>query len=170
MPASQPAPTVQDAKIKSVSIWFYIIAGFQVFAAIVAWSGVYGGDAGAVAAAFVAADLLIGVLFVVLGYFAARRHPWAFVAGLILYAIRALLQFAQVFSPVALVIRAFLMFRILQGLQACIAANNATRAMAIMNQRRLVMPQVSMPEPAVPATPPAAWTPSRPVAQPSSAE
>ena len=170
MPSSQPVRTVQDAKIKGVSIWFYIIAGFQLVAAFVSWSGVYGSDLAGIGAALVAADVVIGALFVVLGYYAGKRQPWAFVAGLVLYAVRAALQFLQAFSPVSLIIRAFLMFRIFQGWQACVAANNADKAMTVLQQRRLVMPQSSPSASQEPATPPPAWTPSRPVPQPSNAE
>lgn len=170
MPLPQPAPTVQHAKIKSVSIWFYIIAAFQLFAAFVAWSGVYGGDVAGLGIAFVVADVAIGAAFIVLGYYAGKRHPWAFVAGLVLYAVRAALQFLQLFSPISLIIRAFLMFRIWQGLQACIAANNAERATSLLQQRRLVMPQAPTAQQPEPVAPPPAWTPSRPIPQPSNAE
>jgi hypothetical protein len=153
----QPAQTVQDAKIKGISTWFYIIAVLQLVAAYLTWSnGAI--DAGVAQAAMVlaAADVVIGALFVVLGYFAGKRHSWAFVAGLVLYGIRALLQF----NILALVLRLFLMFRIWQGLQACLAANRADRVTKLMNQRRFVMPQASV-DTVEPAAPPQAWVPSR---------
>ena len=159
-------PTIQDQKIKGISLWFYIIAGFQVLAAYMAWSS-GSVDASLAQAAMVLAvvDLVIGALFVVLGYFAAKRQPWAFVAGLVLYAIRALLQF----NIIALAIRVFLMFRIFQGLQACLAANRADQAMTQLNARRLVMPQAAPQESTAP--PPPAWVPSRaPAAQPTNPE
>lgn len=177
--------TIQDNKIKGIAIWFYIIAAFQVVAAFMTWNSGSGDPDLAVAAMVLAGmDIFIGVLFVVFGYYAAKKQPWAFVAGLILYALRALLQFMQLFSPIALIIRAFLMFRIFQGLQACIAANRADQAMSLLNQRRLVMPQASAAPiatgasgvptaPVEPAVVPQAWVPARgPQAQPqpSSAE
>ena len=159
--------TIQDNKIKGVALWFYIIAAFQLVAAYMAWSSGFGDPTLAQAAMVLAAfDIAIGALFVVFGYFGAKKQPWAFVAGLILYGIRALLQF----NVVALVIRAFLMFRIFQGLQACLAANRADQAMKLINQRRFVMPQISS-EPAEPVAPPPAWVPAASVQpQPSTTE
>jgi len=170
-PPTQNVQTVQDAKIKGISVWFYIIAAFQLVAAFMTWSS-GSADAGLAAAAMglAAVDIGIGLLFVVFGYYAGKKQPWAFVAGLILYALRAVVQFFQFFSPVSLLIRAFLMFRIWQGLQACLAANRATQAVTLVQQRRLVMPQTS-PAMAEPVIPPPAWTPARgPVASPSNAE
>ena len=149
--------TTQDAKIKGISVWFYIIAAFQAFAAYTMWSSGAGDPALAqIAMAFAAVDIVIGALFVLFGYFAAKKQPWAFVAGLVLYGVRAMLEFFQFFSPISLLIRAFLMFRIFQGLQACLAINRADAAMRTMSlQRRLEMPQAA-PSPAAPA-----WTPAR---------
>ena len=158
--------TIQDSKIKGVSIWFYIIAGFQLVAAFMTWSS--GSSSGLAQAAMILAglDIVVGALFVVLGYFAAKKHVWAFVAGLILYGIRALLQF----NVIAIVVRVFLMYRIFQGLQACIAVNRAEQALKVVNQRRLVMPQISN-DPVEAVAPPPAWVPSRaPATQSSSAE
>jgi hypothetical protein len=160
--------TLQHSKIKGIAIWFYIIAAFQLVAAFMAWSS-GSGDSRLAATAMVLAglDLLIGVLFVAFGYYAAKRRPWAFVAGLVLYAARTLLQFTQLFNPIALLIRAFLMFRIWQGLQACLAVNRADQATALLNRRRLEMPQIAT-ESASPVAPAHAWVPSRaPEPQPS---
>ena len=150
--------TTHDAKIKGITIWFYIIAAFQVVAAFLAWStGAADPTLAVGATALVGLDLLIGALFVAFGYFAGKRRPWAFVAGIVLYAVRTALQLAFAFNPIVLIIRAFLIFRIWQGLQSCLASNRASAAMALINRRRLEMPSLS-PEP---ATPPAAWVPSR---------
>src|SRR5271165_2257191 len=95
-------------RIKSVSIWFYIIAAFQAVAAYLTWSsGSSDADLAATTLAFTAADVVIGILFVVLGYYAAKRQTWAFVAGLVLYALRAVVQCFESFSPISLFIRAF---------------------------------------------------------------
>lgn len=156
--------TIQDSKIKSISVWFYIIAAFQLVSAYLVWSSGSGDQTLAAAAMGLAAlDIVIGALFVVFGYFAGKKHAWAFVAGLVLYAIRTLLQFLQMFSPVALLIRGYLLFRIWQGLQACLAANRSDQAMSILNQRRLVMPQTPV-ETALPQ----AWVPTRTAAPQSS--
>lgn len=131
-----------QTRIKSISVWFYIIALFQGVTAYLAWSNGSGGVLSAATMGFAAVDILIGVLFVVLGYFAGQKHAWAFVAGFVLYALRAVLQFFEGFSPIALAIRAFLLFRIFQGWQACVALNQAEAATKLLTtQRRLEMPQ-----------------------------
>ena len=153
--------TIQDSKIKGIAIWFYIIAAFQVIAAFLAWSsGSVDPELAAATMVLAGLDLVIGGLFVAFGYYAAKRRPWAFVAGLVLYAIRTVLQFTLMFNPIVLLVRAFLMFRIWQGLQACLAANRAAQATALLNRRRFEMPQIST-ESAEPVAPPQAWVPSR---------
>jgi hypothetical protein len=73
--------TIQHAKIRGVSIWFYIIAALQLLSAYQAYQS--GSDALAAAGATIAVvDVLIGAAFVVLGYFAGQKHPWAFLARL----------------------------------------------------------------------------------------
>lgn len=155
------ANTIQHARIRGVSIWFYIIAGLQLLSAYQAYQA--GNDIVAgVGATFVVIDLLIGGAFVVLGYFAGQKHPWAFVAGIVLYVIRTVVSLYQFFNPIALVIRLYLTYRIWQGLQACIAANRADQAMAMLNQRRLVMPTVSPATSVAPNDPAPAAQPWRP--------
>lgn len=152
----QYSKTIQDAKIRGVSVWFYVIAALQLFSAYLAWQSGNGGVA-AVGAGFAVADVLIGVAFVVLGYFAGRKHVWAFAAGLALYALRIVVNFFQFFSLISLVVRLYLGYRIWQGMQACIAVNRSEQAMAMLTQRRLVMPTSS----------PAASTPADEVAPPA---
>ena len=55
------------------------------------------------------------------------------------------------------------MFRIYQGLQACIAVNQADAATKLLSKpRRLEMPQMSaMNDPQPPAAVPQAWVPAR---------
>lgn len=152
--------TIQHAKIRGVSIWFYIIAGLQLLSAYQAYQA--GSDTlAAVGATIAVVDLLIGAAFVVLGYFAGQKHPWAFVAGIVLYLIRTAVNLVQFFSPITLIIRLYLTYRIWQGLQACLAANRADQAMALLNQRRLVMPTTS-PAASVASSETAAPAPAQP--------
>lgn len=160
-----------DQKIKRISIWFYVIAAVQFFAAWGLWakSSAYAGVPSLAQTAMVlaVADIAIGLSFLVLGYFAAKKQPWAFVVGLFLYASRAAIEFLAFFSPIALVIRAFLLFRMYQGLQACLAAKQAGVLTRLQSKaRRLEMPHIPM-SPPVAATPTPAWQPTR-QAQPSS--
>ena len=136
--SSQPK-TIQDARIRGVSVWFYIIAAFQLIYAISNWSAA--STYGAFAIGLGVVDLLIGIVFVALGYFAGQKHVWAFVVGLVLYILRALVL--GIASPIFIIVRLFLAYRIWVGLQACIAVNRADAAMNLLNQRRLVMPQSS---------------------------
>jgi hypothetical protein len=136
------AKTIQDARARSIVIWFYVIAAIQLYTAYTAWQAGSDGLAAA-GASFAAADLLIGIAFVVLGYFASKKHPWAFVAGLVLYVLRTIVNLMEFFNPVLLLVRAYLTYRMWQGLQACLAANRADQAMAMLGSRRLVMPTSS---------------------------
>lgn len=151
-----------DEKIKRVSIWFYVIAAFQFVSAYFAWSmGTVNAALAQGAMALAVVDVVIGMLFIVFGYFAARKQPWAFVAGLIVYALRAMLQLFSLFNPIALVIRCYLLFRMYQGLQACLDAKRAqmlTSAQA--SPRRLEIPHTPVASAAV------AWTPIRPTQPP----
>ena len=136
------AKSIQDARVRGIVVWFYVIAAIQLYTAYTAWQA--GSDGLATAgASFAAADLLIGIAFVVLAYFASKKHPWAFVAGLVLYVLRTIVNLMEFFNPVLLLVRAYLTFRMWQGLQACLAANRADQAMTMLNQRRLVMPTSS---------------------------
>ena len=152
-----------DQKIKRVSIWFYIIAAVQFIAAWSLWSrsSTFAEPSLAqTAMALTVIDVGLGLSFVVLGYFAGKKHPWAFAVGLFLYALRAVFEFFAFFSPIALIIRAFLLFRMYQGLQACLAAKQAEVLTRLQKMpRRLEMPHTPVSTPAAPATP--AWQPTR---------
>lgn len=165
-----------DQKIRRVSIWFYVIAAFQFVFAYIAWSRGSADPALAQGAMLLSlVDIVIGLLFIVFGYFAARKEPWAFIAGLVLYVLRAAFQLVAFFNPVALVIRIYLIFRMYQGLQACLDARQARLLTRAQNRpRRLEMPHIpvagaaSAPAPtaASPAAATPAWVPARPLPQP----
>lgn len=109
---------------------------------------------------FVVIDVAIAIAFVVLGYFASKREPWAFVLGLFLYAIRAVLQFFQFFSPISLIIRAFLLYRMYQGLQACLQLEQAEALMKVQAAARVT---TAVSPTLVPtAANSVAWSPTRP--------
>ena len=99
VPSAATAKTIQDGRVRGIVIWFYIIAAIQLYTAYTAWQA--GSDGLATAgASFAAADLLIGIAFVVLAYFASKKHPWAFVAGLVLYVLRTIVNLMEFFNPV----------------------------------------------------------------------
>jgi hypothetical protein len=75
--------------------------------------------------------------------------------------LRAAIEFFAFFSPVALIIRAFLLFRMYQGLQACLAAKQADVLTRLQSMpRRLEMPHIPV-SPPEPVTPAPAWHPTR---------
>jgi hypothetical protein len=154
-----------DQKIKRISIWFYVIAAVQFFAAWSLWSksSVYAAvpSLAQMAMVLTVMDVGLGLSFLVLGYFAGKKQPWAFAVGLFLYALRAAIEFFAFFSPVALIIRAFLLFRMYQGLQACLAAKQAEVLTRLQSMpRRLEMPHIPV-SPSEPVTPAPAWHPTR---------
>jgi hypothetical protein len=153
-----------DTKIKGVAIWFYIIAGFQLLGAYFAWNAANANPLVAQAAmALVAFDLVLSALFVVFGYFGSKKQSWAFVAGLLLYALRAIVEFFVFFSPISLAIRAFLLYRMFTGLQACLSANRADQAMILLNKKTAQAAKSVRPfeMPQAPTQPAVAWTPPR---------
>lgn len=155
-------------KIRSVAIWFYIIAGFEMLTAYMLYNRLAESPALAQAAmVFASIDVTLGLSFVVLGYFASKKHPWAFVVGLFLYAIRAILQFFQFFSIISLVIRAFLLFRIYQGLQACLDAQRADTLAKLQRISKTTV-EPALAAPSAPAA--AAWSPARPVSSASQSQ
>lgn len=154
-----------DQKIKRVAVWFYVIAAVQFIAAWSLWSrsSAFAGMPALAQTAMVlaGADVFIGLSFLVLGYFAGKKQPWAFAAGLFLYALRAVIEFFAFFSPIALIIRAYLLFRMYQGLQACLAAKQAEVLTRLQSMpRRLEMPHTPVSQPAAPRPAPA-WQPTR---------
>ena len=154
-----------DQKIKRVAIWFYVIAAVQFFAAWSLWSRSSAYAAVPAMAQTVVVltvvDVAIGLSFLVLGYFAGKKRAWAFAVGLFLYALRAVIEFFAFFSPIALIIRAYLLFRMYQGLQACLAAKQAEVLTRLQSMpRRLEMPHIPV-SPTPPAAPAPAWQPVR---------
>jgi hypothetical protein len=129
--------TMQHVHVKRVSVWFYVIAIFQLITATITWGRAADiGPVAGVALGLVGLDVVIAALFVVFGYFAAKAQTWAFVSGLVLYAIRAVLQFFTFFSFISLAIRIYLMYRIFQGLQACIQLNQVEAQIQRLNARQ----------------------------------
>lgn len=62
-------------------------------------------------------DLLIAGVFVLLGWFALKRHMWSFVVGMVLFAVDAIiLLYFQVW--ISLVFHALVIFWIFRGYQA----------------------------------------------------
>lgn len=136
--AAKPTSVLEKQLARGAN-WFYWIAGLSVVNSIAALAGVggvfviglgitqvidaivleFGQDAGmkgkVIAFAF---DLMIAAVVVLFGYLAKRRLRWAFLVGMILYALDGLL-FVLVMDVFGLAFHAFALIGIYGGLKAC---------------------------------------------------
>lgn len=142
----EPQPDQQAAiklmelhgRIKSGGGWFYWIAGLSLINTLVVlfhgkFSFVAGlgitqiidglvAELGPVAAIIgLPINLIIAGIYVVFGYFACRRASWAFITGIVLYALDTVL-FLIFFDIIPLAFHAFALFGIVAGLKAHNAA------------------------------------------------
>ena len=135
--------------------WFYWIAGLSLVNAFAAKSNyefVLGSGAVQVAAAFgTTAQIVIDACviggFAILGFLAARRHTWAFVLGMILYALDGVL-FLVAQDWIAAAFHGFVLYVLFLGAQASMALNRIP-----VESRMMVMPHAS-PTVDQPAPPP----------------
>ena len=119
-----------EERAKSGAHWFYWVAALSIITSVVALMGgrwaffgslgitqiidsfaVYGlapriGE-GVKIVAFVF-DVVAAGIFALIGYFATKRHTWAFVAGMALYVLDALLFLVVVLLVEALSVQAFI--------------------------------------------------------------
>jgi hypothetical protein len=68
-------------------------------------------------------DLLVSGLFVLFGVFAHKGHTWAFIVGMVLFALDTVLAFGQSWLSVAL--HGLALFFLFRGMQACRELNRA---------------------------------------------
>ena len=124
-----------EAYLKSGASWFYWIAGLSLINSVVALSGSQWGfilglgitqifDAigqniqGGGKAIILVLDLIVVGVFVFFGVFAHKRHTWAFVLGMILYALDGLI-FLIGQGWLSLGFHAFVLFCLFRGFKAC---------------------------------------------------
>ena len=82
------------------------------------------GGGGAVTVVALALDLMVALVFVGLGLFAQKTHTWAFVIGMLIYALDGLIFiFAQ--EWIAIAFHVFVLYSIYRGL----AANRSLKAL-----------------------------------------
>ena len=147
-PGDAIARREDEERVKSGARWFYIIAALSLVTSVVSlvgggWAffvslGVtqiidslanalaerVGGSVKVVALVF---DVLAAGIFALLGYFASKRHTWAFIVGMALYILDALLLLAVVLlagdlSFQAIIITAFhayVLWNLFNGYKAC---------------------------------------------------
>jgi hypothetical protein len=131
-PTRDPAT---EAPLKSGASWFYWIAGLSLINSIVAFTGsdwrfilglgitqvfdALGHDIGSAGNAVVLAlDLLAAGVCVFFGVFAHKRHLWAFVVGMVLFALDGLIfLFAQDWLGVGF--HVFVLYCLFRGAKAC---------------------------------------------------
>jgi hypothetical protein len=140
------ARTLNEKSVKNVSFWFYMIAGLSVLNALIYLAGMKwnfliglgatdflagfskaaGGTLGAIG---VILTFLIAGVFVFFGIYARKQKPWAFVAGLIIYTLDALI-FIWVSDWLSVAFHAFVWFVIFTGAKACFKLQPAKQSMS----------------------------------------
>ena len=131
-----------EKRIKSGASWYYWIAALTLVNSIATFSGTdwgfvlglmitqivdhFGQAAGAGIGALVFDVFAVGV-FILFGVFAGKRHLWAFIIGMVIYAVDGLLALiGQVWIGVA--IHAFALFCLFVGLKAALRFRQVNRA------------------------------------------
>lgn len=143
-----------EERAKSGAHWFYWIAALSLITSVIALSGSAWGFivslgvtrvVDAIAAqvaqetgsavkviAFVFDLVAIGI-FAALGYFAARRHVWAFVVGMVLYLLDSVILIV-VSDWLGVAFHAFVLFSVYGGYKAC------TQLVALDREASVVSP------------------------------
>lgn len=138
-----------EARSASGARWFYWIAALSLITSLVILAGSnwvffvslgvtqvvaavarkLGGAATVVAIVF---DVVAAGVFALLGYFAVKQHRWAFIVGLALYALDALL-FLLFRQWLALAFHAYVIYCLFAGYRACarLAEMNREAAVAV---------------------------------------
>lgn len=137
-------PLLEQRLARSAN-WFYWIAGLSLvnaFAAQSHYEFVLGSGAVEAASAFgttaaIVIDACVIGGFAILGFLAGRRHTWAFVLGMVLYALDGLI-FLVAHDYIAAGFHAFVLYVLFLGAQASIALNRMP-----VETRTMVMPHAS---------------------------
>ena len=140
-----------DSAIKGSAGWFFWIAGFSLFNSILVLFGTVRGTVvglgttllvntyavrlGPIAnvAAFVISATLSGV-FVVFGVFARKQEKWAFIAGMVLYALDTVVFFFFRNPALAVGFHCFVLFCLFGGLGAIDRKRQAEANLAEISQ------------------------------------
>lgn len=133
-----------DKRVRSAGSWYYWVAALSLINSVVSFSGGGGGFViGLAVTQFLDAilaeaggnakviGLVLGVLasgvFATFGVFACKRHSWAFIVGMVLYAFDTLLTvLAQ--HWLGLAFHVWVLVSLFIGLRASMQANAATKA------------------------------------------
>ena len=157
-PGTPPAISSADAgtvlalanlnrRVRSGAGWFYLIGAVSVVNSIVVltgynWRFVFGLGITDIIAAFsgtlgpagmavsITLDLLVLGLFLMFGFFAARRHVWSFVAGIFCYAVDSGLLLLLHADMLNLIVHGIALVFMIQGLVAAVKLNSLQRSAA----------------------------------------
>jgi hypothetical protein len=123
------------AQLKSGASWFYWIAGVSLINSIVAFTGNswhfifglgitqildgFGSELGTGGKSIVLLlDLMVAGLFVFFGVFANKRHQWAFIVGMLLFALDG--AFFVIFQDwIGVAFHIFALYCLFRGVKAC---------------------------------------------------
>lgn len=134
-PATATMDLATASKLKSGASWFYWIAGLSLINTIAAFSGsdwrfIVGlgitqvfdalgnefGGAGKVIVLLL--DLFVAGMFIAFGVFANKGHLWAFITGMVLFALDGIL-FVLAQEWIGVAFHAFVLYCFFRGMQAC---------------------------------------------------
>ncbi|HZI19556.1 MAG TPA: hypothetical protein VEY09_13275 [Pyrinomonadaceae bacterium] len=136
-----------EERCRSGARWFYWIAALSLLTSLVSLSGnqwgfilslgvtqvidalaagLAEGVGNAAKVVALALDLSIVGAFALAGYLSERRHTWAFVTGMVFYALDSLL-FVYVADWLGIAFHAFALYCMFTGLRACLKLGAATR-------------------------------------------
>lgn len=133
-PAPMGGPMAMDrmhlvSRMKSGGSWFYWIAGLSLINSISAFSGGGWGfivglgvthlvdNAATARPVALAINVAIAGIFILLGVFANRAHLWAFIVGMVLYALDGLI-YAKVEQWLATAFHVFVLIGLFSGFRA----------------------------------------------------
>ena len=134
-PTAPASDFATAARLKSGASWFYWIAGLSLINSIVAFTGsdwrfIVGlgvtqvfdavgiGFGGAGKFVVLLLDLLVAGMFITFGVFGNKRHLWAFIAGMVLFALDGVI-FILAQDWIGVGFHAFVLYCFFRGLQAC---------------------------------------------------
>ncbi len=133
-PASAMAGLEMERQLKSGAGWFYWIAALSAINTVASLSGsswrfmfglgitqfidVVAHEAGSLGTVIaIVLDLIVLGLFILFGFFAARRHNWSFIVGMVLFALDGLI-FLLVPDWLGVGLHVFALYCLFKGFQA----------------------------------------------------
>lgn len=134
-PTTPASDFVTASRLKSGASWFYWVAGLSLINSVVAFTGsdwrfliglgitqildALGAEFGGAGKVIVLLlNLMVAGVFILFGFFANKRHLWAFITGMVLFALDGVI-FILAQDWIGVGFHAFVLFCFFRGLQAC---------------------------------------------------